>query len=109
MKNASKVSATLNRLLGIIYIPLSLFSWMLQMVSDGTIDATNSTYIGLIDIFCMISFIIPLLCVIGIVISAVLRKRGHYISSIIIQFLPLFVFICNLILLAFAESLPAIR
>ena len=109
MKNINKVSTTLNWLLGIIYIPLSFFSWMLQMASEGTIDATNSTYIGLINVFCFIAFIIPLLCVMGIVISVILRKRRHYISSLIIQFLPLLVFIGNLILLAFAESLPAMQ
>lgn len=77
------------------------------MASEGTLDAINPLYISLVKLFCLISFIIPFLCVAGIIISIVLRKREYIILSIIIQFLPLVVFILNLILLAYAESLPA--
>ena len=106
MKTMNKVSMMLNRILGVTYIPLSLFSWLLQMASAGTIDTTNPTYINMINVFCFIAFIIPLLCVIGTVISVILRNRGKYISSIVIQFLPLAAFIRNLLLLVLAESLP---
>ena len=108
MKDINKASTTLNWILGVIYIPLSFFSWMLQMASEGTIDATNPTYIGLINVFCTIACVIPLLCAMGIVISVILRKRGHYISSIIVGFLPLLVWIGNFLLLAFAESFSAV-
>ncbi len=77
------------------------------MASEGTIDATNPVYINLINIFCIISFVIPFLCVAGIVGSFILRKKGHNILSLVIQFVPLVIFILNMILLAFAESFPA--
>lgn len=108
MKKIDKLGRVFNIILGIAYIPLSLFSWLLQMVSESTIDATNPLYITLIEIFCIISFIIPLLCIVGIIISVVLRKKGYSISSVVIQFLPLAIFILNIILLCFAESIPAI-
>ena len=103
-----KISKAFNIVLGVVYIPLSLFSWLLQMASEGTIDATNPLYITLIEIFCIISFIIPFLCIAGIIVSLILRKKGHSISSLVVQFLPLVIFVLNLILLCCAESIPSI-
>lgn len=107
MKKIDNSGRSFAFILGLIYIPLSFFSWFLQMASESTIDATNPLYINLIEIFCIIAFIIPFLCIAGIIISVVLRKRGYSKLSFVIQFLPLVIFILNLILLAFAESLPA--
>ena len=55
MKTMNKVSMMLNWILGVTYIPLSLFSWLLQMASEGTIDTTNPTYINMINVFCFIA------------------------------------------------------
>jgi len=108
LKKLDKIGKIFNVILGITYIPLSLFSWLLQMASEITIDATNSLFITLIEIFCIISFIIPFLCIAGIIVSLILRKKGHSISSLVVQFLPLVIFVLNLILLCFAESIPSI-
>lgn len=108
MKKLDKVSVVLNIILGVTYIPLSLFSWLLQMASESAIDATNQLYISLIEIFCVISFIIPFLCAAGIIVSVILRKKGLSIFSFIIQFLPLVIFVLNLILFCCAESIPSI-
>jgi len=106
MKKLDKVSAVFNIILGVTYIPLSLFSWLLQMASEITIDATNSLFITLIEIFCIISFIIPFLCIAGIIVSLILRKKGHSISSLVVQFLPLVIFVLNLILLYVTDFIP---
>ena len=74
MKN-DKIGKIFSIFLGVAYIPLSLFSWLFQMTSESTIDATNQLYITLIDIFCVISFIIPFLCAAGITVSVILRKK----------------------------------
>ena len=103
-----KISKAFNIVLGVVYIPLSLFSWLLQMASEGTIDATNPLYITLIEIFCIISFIIPFLCIAGIIISVIFRKKGYSKCSLVIQFLPLVIFALNLMLLCYAESMPEI-
>ena len=108
MKKLDKIGAVFNIILGVSYIPLSLFSWLLQMASESTIDATNPLYITLIEIFCIISLIIPFLCIAGIIVSLILRKKGYSISSFVVQFLPLVIFILNIILLCIAESIPAI-
>lgn len=107
MKKTEKLGRLFNLILGVIYIPLSFFSWLLQMASEGTFDANNPLYITLIEIFCFIAFIIPILCIAGILMSVILRRRGHSMLSFVIQFLPLVIFILNLILFAIAESLPA--
>ena len=108
MQKIEKISKVFNIVLGVVYIPLSLFSWLLQMASEGTIDATNPLYITLIEIFCIISFIIPFLCIAGIIISVIFRKKGYNKCSLVIQFLPLVIFALNLMLLCYAESMPAI-
>ena len=108
MKKLDKIGAVFNIILGVSYIPLSLFSWLLQMASESTIDATNPLYITLIEIFCIISFIIPFLCIVGIIVSLILRKKGCSISSFVVQFLPLVIFILNIILLCVAESISPI-
>ena len=108
MNEIDKAGRILNWILGAIYVPISFFSWLLQMASEGTIDATNPLYITLIEIFCIISFIIPFLCIAGIIVSLILRKKGYSISSFVVQFLPLVIFILNIILLCIAESIPAI-
>jgi len=108
MKKLDKIGTVFNIILGASYIPLSLFSWLLQMASESTIDASNPLYITLIEIFCIISLIIPFLCIAGIIVSLILRKKGYSISSFVVQFLPLVIFILNIILLCIAESIPAI-
>ncbi len=106
MKKIDKLGKIFNIILSVLYIPLSLFSWLMQMVSVDTIDATNPLYITWINIFCIISFLIPLLCIAGIVVSVLLRRKGHSVSSFIVQFIPLAVFILNLVFLFFADLIP---
>lgn len=106
MKNSDKLGEIFNVILGLTYIPLSLFSWLMQMASENAMEATNPTYITLIDIFCIISAIIPLLCILGIGLSVRYRRKGHSTFSFVIQFVPLLIFILNLILLWVAESIP---
>ena len=106
MKKIDKLGRMFNIILTVLYVPLSLFSWLMQMVSVDTIDATNPVYITWINIFCIISFLIPLLCIAGIVVSVLLRRKGHTVPSFIVQFIPLAVFILNLAFLFFADFIP---
>ena len=108
MKRLDKIGKIFNIALGILYIPLSLFCWLLQMVSESTMGANNPLYISLINIFCIIAFLIPFLCIAGICLSVILRRKEHSVLSFIIQFLPLVVFLFNLLLLAVIESLPTV-
>lgn len=107
MKKLDQLGILFNIILTVVYVPLSLFSWLLQMASESTIGVTNLLYISLIDVFCVIAFLIPLLCIAAIVLSVVLRKKGYCVSSFVVQFVPLVIFILNIVLLAFAETLPA--
>lgn len=106
MKKHNKIGILLNIIMGVIYVPLSIFSWLLQMASESTMDATNPVYITLVRIFCVIAFLIPFLCVAAILLSVLIRKKGHGVLSIVISFIPLMVFILNLLLLAIAGTVP---
>ncbi len=102
MKKLDKIGVAFNCILGVFYIPFSFFSWILLMVSETKIGATNPVYIGIVDIFCIVAFFIPLLCVVGIVLSVCLRKK-HSVLSFVIQFVPLIIFVLNFLLLAVTD------
>ncbi len=102
-----RVGYVFNIVLSIIYIPISFFSWLLFMASEATIGATNQVFIAMINIFCCITLVIPLLCFLGILLSVRFRRKGYSVWSFVIQFLPLILFGMNLLLLFIAESLPA--
>ncbi len=74
-KKLDRVGYVFNIVLSIVYIPISWFSWLLFMASEATIDATNPTFIILINIFCWITLLIPFLCFLGIFISVRFRKK----------------------------------
>lgn len=108
MKPLDKASKFFNIVLGVVYVPMSLFSWLLTMASEGTMGATNPTYITLLHIVCVVAFAIPVLCVLGLVLSVIFRKKGHALASLVIQFVPLGIFLLNVLLLAIAERLPSV-
>ena len=107
MKKLDKAGFICNTILSILYIPVSFFSFLSFMASELTIGSTNRVFIILINIYCLISMLIPLFCIAGILISVILRKKGHSVLSFAVQFLPLIIFGVNLLLLVVAESLPA--
>jgi len=108
MTKLDKIGVVFNILLGLLYIPLSLFSLLMQMVSEALIGATNPLYIALIHISCAIFLIVSLLCPAGIIVSVVLRRKGYSRASFITQFIPLIMFVLNLILICFTDLIPAI-
>lgn len=108
MNKLDKSGVIFNIILSVLYVPMSYFSWLLMMVSEGTINATNQMYINLITVFCYITLLVPLLCVSGIAFSVFFRKRKKSILSFVIQFIPLVVFVLNIIFLSYIETLPPI-
>lgn len=96
MKKADKAYRICHIALCILYFPLSLFSWGMMMVSESTIDVTDKLYVMLIDIFCVVSFLIPFLCIGGLLLSRFLKKKDHK-WAFGVQFIPLAVFILNLL------------
>jgi len=99
-----KVGVIFNTVLSILYFPLSAFSMLMFMASEATIGATNQLYIMLIRIFCYITITVPLICIISITLSVILRIKGKSIASFCIQFLPIIVFILNLLFLSSIEK-----
>lgn len=100
MKRIDRIAGILTLVLGILYIPLSFFSFLMLMASESTIGVTNQLYIMLIDVFCGVSFIIPGLCVAGTVLSAVsLMFWKRPVWAIAFQVSPLCVFLLNMLFL----------
>ncbi len=98
-----KISRTV---VAILYIPLSLFSFLMYMASEATIGATNPVFIGLINVFCVITLSMPLICCAGVAVSGILQSRKRRIASVIVLLVPMVVFILNNLLLAYAQTLP---
>lgn len=102
MKRQDTVGKVLCVVLGVLYAPLSLVSWLLMMASDGAIDAANPLHIGFNTAFCAVSSVIPLLCAAGVLWQ---RKERRGLSMVAL-FAPLAVFVMNMVLQAVTESLP---
>lgn len=83
-------------MLSIFYFPISGFSMLIVMASEGTIGVTNQLYINLITVFCYLTISIPILCIICIALSVILRIKRKNIASFCIQFIPLVIFILNI-------------
>ena len=101
MKRMDRIAGILTLVLGILYIPLSLFSFLMLMALESTIGLTNQLYIILIDVFCGVSFAIPGLCVAGTVLAFIFRKKP--ILAIIFSVCPLCVFVLNILFLALTD------
>jgi Na+-driven multidrug efflux pump len=99
-----KLGSIFNIILSIIYFPISGFSMLMFTASESTIGVANKLYISLITIFCYITISIPLICIICVALSVILRIKGKSIISFYIQFLPLVIFIINMSFLAIVEK-----
>lgn len=106
MKKLDKIGTVFNIVLAIAYIPLSLFSFLMQMLSETTIGATNPLYIALVEIICAIALVVTLLCPVAIAASAILRMKGCSKASFITQFIPLGLFVVNMIFVFGTEFIP---
>ena len=106
MEKLDRLGRIFNWILGGIYCFLSPFCWLMMMVSEGTMDASNPLYITLIQIFCGVCFVLPLLFALAIVLSVIFRRKGRSVLAFVTQFLPLGIFILNWVLLIIADSLP---
>lgn len=106
MKKLDKIGTVFNIVLAIAYIPLSLFSFLMQMLSETTIGATNPWYIVLVEIIRAIALVVTLLCPVAIAASVILRIKGCSKASFITQFIPLALFVLNMIFVFGMDFIP---
>lgn len=97
MKKSERVGYVLSIVLTILYIPISLFSFLLGMLSEVVTDTTNQMMTGFIDFSSCIAMFVPIFCFIGILLSIRCRKKGYIVWSFVLQFLPLVIFCINLL------------
>ena len=102
MNKSDKAYRACHTALCILYFPLSLFSWLMQMASESAIGVTNMLYVVLVDIFCGISFAIPFWGIGGLLLSRKLKRKESK-WAFAVQFVPLAVFVLNLLLLMVAD------
>ncbi|MBQ4617196.1 MAG: hypothetical protein IJB27_02340 [Clostridia bacterium] len=101
-----KSSRRIRLVIGILYIPLSLFCLLLTMASEGMIDATNPDYLLCMQVFCVIMYAVPLLCAVAFWLSCVLQERKQYGWSAAMLMLPIAVFAVGLLLLDVSGAIP---
>ena len=102
MDRQDKTYRIWHTVLCVLYLLLSILSWFMMMVSESTIGVTNRLYVVLVDIFCGISFAIPFLCIGGLLLSRKLKRKESK-WAFAVQFVPLAVFVLNLLLLMVAD------
>ena len=97
MKKSQRVGYVLSIVLTILYIPISIFSFLLGMLSEVVMDTTNHAFEGLIDFSSCVAMLVPIFCFVGILLSIRCRKKGYIAWSCVLQFLPLVIFCVNLL------------
>ena len=100
MRVLDKITFVLNIVLGILYVPLSGFSLLLLMASEGN-EGKSEWFHMLLKVFGYSVISIPLYCILAIVLSVIFRKKGKSLLAFLIQFLPILVFALNLIFLKY--------
>lgn len=108
MKNLKTISLITQNVLFILYIPLSIFSWLMGMASEDAIGATNSLYIFLVNLVCWLSIPVSLFFFAGMIQSLILRSKGQYGRAMIWQFMPLAAFLLNCGLSILSDLIPRI-
>ena len=104
-----KVTRVTNVVLGIFYyLFFAIFSFLLGMVSESTIDATNPVYISLYRIASWVTMGNALFSLAAIPLAVILKKRGYSLLSLLISLGPLMVFAVFVILLSIADCFPAV-
>ena len=102
MKNLKSISLVTQNVLFALYIPLSVFSWLMGMASEGAIGATNGLYVFLVRFVGWLSVPAALFFFVGMIQSLILRSKGEYVRAMVWQFAPLIGFglLCGLSVLS---------
>jgi hypothetical protein len=84
-----RVSIIFNVFLAMAYLSVYVMSNLMFMVNG---ESFHNQFVGLTNIFHLVEFIVPLVCVISIALSVKWRKIGKSIEAFWIQFFPLVIF-----------------
>ena len=106
MKNLKTASRITQNILFALYIPLSIYSWLMGMASEGAIGATNSLYIFIVSLVGWLSVPVALFFFAGMIQSLILRSKGEYGRAMVWQFMPLAAFLLNCALSVLSDMLP---
>ena len=104
MKKSERVGYVLSIVLAILYVPVSLFSFLLGMLSEVVMDSTNQVILGLIHYLSCVAMLVPIYCFVGILFSIRCRKKGYIVWSFVLQFLPLIIFGVNLLFIHIVDA-----
>lgn len=88
MNKRSLINLIVNIVLGIVYAPVTLFSFLFLMGTEATIGETNPVLIAWTYIFSYTGFFMFLICPASILLGYLLYKKDRLIWSYIIRFLP---------------------
>lgn len=85
-KALDKAGVITNIVLGVLYIPLSLFGSLFGMVGEGYMNDPSLWRAVLCDVIMILGIYTPLVSIGSIVTSVLLRKRGCSVLSFGVQF-----------------------
>ena len=106
MKNLKTVSRITQNILFVLYIPLSIYSWLMGMASEGAVGAANGPSIFIMNLVGWLSIPVALFFFAGMIQSLILRSKGEYGRAMIWQFMPLAAFLLNCALAILSDLLP---
>lgn len=105
MKKLDAIGRITNVILGVVYVPLSAFSFLALIAEETLIGKSDPLLYVLVYSFCTLSFVNMFMGFFSITLSAVLRQKGRSVASFLVQFLPLGVFGLSMLLLLAIEAM----
>ena len=86
-----------NVVLAVIYIPMSVSSIFSLYAADTMFMFSENTQKH-IDALMTVGVLMPLICVVSLALSVILRKKGAWVLSFVVQFVPLVLYLIMVII-----------
>lgn len=87
-----------NSILTSIYIPLSLFGLFSFMGIDALLGETNQLMIIWTYIYSYTAFFTFAICICSMLLSGILYRKNHVVSSYIVKFIPIYFLVLMLLI-----------
>lgn len=100
-----KLGVVLNIVLSVLYVPMSLYG-IFSLFAADSMFLYSETIQKIIEFMITIGVSLPFVSVFAITLSVVFRRKGRRISSFLIQFIPLLLFVVMAVTFEVISNIP---
>ena len=100
-----KLGVVLNIVLSVLYVPMSLYG-IFSLFAADSMFLYSETIQKIIEFMITIGVSLPFVSVFAITLSVVFRRKGRRVSSFLIQFIPLLLFVVMAVTFEVISNIP---